>query len=277
MNLELLLLMSTIIILPTITKADNPDEWKLIWCDEFNNNGLPDPTKWNYEYGFVRNEEKQYYTRERMENARVENGLLIIECRKEKFKNHMFKLGSNSWKTKLEYADYTAASIITKNKFSVKYGRIEVKAKLPHGQGVWPAIWMLGDSHDTKGWPTCGEIDIMEFVGKEPGTIHGTVHFAINGKHKSKGGKFYTEKPFDDFHIYAIEWNSEEINFFFDENKYFSFNVSEADEENYNPFREPFYILMNFAIGGTWGGKIDDNILPQQFIIDYIRVYQKIK
>ncbi|HRU01999.1 MAG TPA: glycoside hydrolase family 16 protein, partial [Victivallales bacterium] len=185
MNLELLLLMSTIIILPTITKADNPDEWKLIWCDEFNNNGLPDPTKWNYEYGFVRNEEKQYYTRERMENARVENGLLIIECRKEKFKNHMFKLGSNSWKTKLEYADYTAASIITKNKFSVKYGRIEVKAKLPHGQGVWPAIWMLGDSHDTKGWPTCGEIDIMEFVGKEPGTIHGTVHFAINGKHKS--------------------------------------------------------------------------------------------
>jgi len=277
MNLKLFLLSSAMVILPIISQADNLNEWKLIWHDEFDNNGLPDSTKWSYEYGFVRNEEDQYYTQERLENTRIENGFLIIECRKEKFKNHMFKPESNFWKAKKEYADYTSASIITKGKFSIKYGRIEVKAKIPQGQGVWPAIWMLGDSITGKGWPACGEIDIMEFVGKEPGTIHGTVHFAINGQHKSKGGKFYTEKPFDNFHIYAIEWDSEKIDFFFDENKYFTFNISEADEGNYNPFREPFYILMNFAIGGSWGGEIDDKILPQQFIIDYIRVYQKSK
>ncbi len=256
----------------------NPEEWKLVWSDEFDKDGLPDPSKWGYEEGFVRNEEAQYYTRERAENARVENGNLIIEGRKEKFKNAAFKPGSIAWKTKKDEADYTAASIITRNKFSVKYGRIEARAKIPQGLGMWPAIWMLGDTRNTgKGWPLCGEIDIMEFVGKEPNKIHGTVHFSKDGKHKSSGGKLVTEKPFNDFHIYAVEWDSEKIDFYFDNQKYFTFKVADAEENGYNAFREPFYILMNFAIGGSWGGKIDDSVLPQKFIIDYIRVYQTAK
>jgi len=264
--------------LPIVVSAVNPDEWKLIWSDEFDKDGLPDPAKWDYEEGLVRNEEAQYYTRERLENARVENGMLVIEGRKEQFKNKAYKPGSTAWKTKNENAEYTAASIITRGKFSVTYGRIEARAKIPQGLGTWPAIWMLGDTRNTgKGWPVCGEIDIMEFVGKEPDKIHGTVHFSKAGKHKSNGGKLTTEKPFDDFHIYAIEWDTEKIDFYFDDKKYHSFKLSDAEEGGYNAFRNPFYILLNFAIGGQWGGKIDDSILPQKFLVDYIRVYQRAK
>ncbi|HBC86089.1 MAG TPA: glycosyl hydrolase [Lentisphaeria bacterium] len=262
--------------IPLVVTGVNPEEWKLVWADEFDKDGLPDPAKWDYEEGLVRNEEAQYYTRERLENARVEGGILILEGKKEQFKNKAFKPGSLTWKTKSENAEYTAASIITKGKFSAKYGRIEARAKIPQGLGTWPAIWMLGDTRNTgKGWPLCGEIDIMEFVGKEPDKIHGTVHFSKDGKHKSNGGKLLAQKPFDDFHIYAIEWDSEKIDFYFDEQKYHTFKLADADEGTYNAFREPFYLLMNFAIGGKWGGKIDDKVLPQKFLIDYIRVYQK--
>ena len=149
-------------------------EWELVWSDEFNYKGLPDKTKWDYEEGFVRNNESQYYTRARPENASVEGGVLIIECRKERFQpeNH-------------PPVAYTAASLTTLNKESWQYGRIEVRAKLPHGKGVWPAIWMLGTNISEVGWPACGEIDIMEFIGKEPGNIYGTLHYAEGGKHQS--------------------------------------------------------------------------------------------
>ncbi len=262
--------------IPLVSQGINADEWKLLWSDEFDEDGLLDSKKWDYEEGFVRNEESQYYTRERLENAKAENGMLVIQGRKEQFINSAYKPGSSEWKTKKEFAGYTAASMITRNKFSVKYGRIEARAKVPQGAGVWPAIWMLGDSkYSGKKWPLCGEIDIMEFVGKEPDKIHGTVHFSKDGKHKSSGGKLVADRPFDDFHIYAIEWDTEKIDFYFDDKKYHTFKLSDADEGSYNPFREPFYILMNFAIGGKWGGRIEDSILPQKFVIDYIRVYKK--
>ena len=239
-------------------------EWTMVWSDEFNYQGLPDKTKWDYEEGFVRNHEKQYYTRARLENARVEHGMLVIECRKEQFtpKNHA-------------PVDYTAASLVTRNKASWQYGRIEVRAKLPHGQGVWPAIWTLGTNISQVGWPACGENDIMEFVGKEAGNIYGTIHYAVAGKHRSDGGKLETAKPYAAFHIYASEWYPDHIDFFFDGKKYHTARTDKAGQGQDNPFRKPHYLLINFALGGSWGGPIDDTVLPQTFLIDYVRVYRK--
>ena len=240
-------------------------DWKLAWADEFNYQGLPDPGKWGYEEGFVRNQESQYYTRGRLENARVEGGMLVIECRKENF-------------TPAKHAPvaYTAASLITLNKESWQYGRIEVRAKLPQGKGVWPAIWTLGIDRAQAKWPASGEIDIMEFVGKMPDTIHGTVHYAgPDGKHRSNGGKLKTEKPYEEFHIYAIEWFPDRLDFFFDNKKYHTFLLDKAGQGENNPFRKPHYLLLNFALGGSWGGPIDDAVLPQKFLIDYVRVYKE--
>jgi beta-glucanase (GH16 family) len=239
------------------------EDWKLVWSDEFNYQGLPDPAKWGYEEGFVRNQENQYYTKARLENARVENGHLVIECRKENF-------------TPANHApvNYTAASLITQNKMSWQYGRIEVRAKLPHGKGVWPAIWMLGTNITQVGWPRCGEIDIMEFIGREPRSIHGTVHYSLAGKHASDGGKLATDRPWEDYHNYAVEWTPERIDFYFDKQKYHTVLVDKASQGATNPFRLPQYLILNFALGGNWGGPVDDAVLPQQFLIDYVRVYQ---
>ncbi len=250
-------------------------KWELVWSDEFDRDGLPDPAKWDYEDGFVRNREKQYYTRERKENARVESGLLVIEGHKEQFKNPQYKAGSTNSRSVDEYAQYTAASLITSRKASWLYGRIEVRAKLPQGQGVWPAIWMLGDNQDAAGWPRCGEIDIMEFVGHDPDHVHATVHYSLDGKHKSSGSKLQTPAPYEDFHIYAVEWNKDRMDFFFDEKKYHTFELKAADEKGENPFRKPQFLMINLALGEAWGGKIDDAIMPQKYLIDYVRVYKE--
>ncbi|HTJ78436.1 MAG TPA: glycoside hydrolase family 16 protein [Rariglobus sp.] len=243
-----------------------PDEaprgWKLVWADEFNYQGLPDATKWGYEEGFVRNNETQYYTKARLENARVEQGNLVIECRKEHFKPHGHAP-----------VEYTAASLITLGKASWKYGRIEVRAKLPIGSGVWPAIWTLGTNISKVDWPTCGEIDIMECIGREPDVIHGTVHYALKGEHQSEADVLKTDTPSAAFHIYAIEWDADKIDFYFDQTKYHTFLIDKAGKAE-NPFRAPHYLLLNFALG-AWGGPVDDAILPRKFLIDYVRVYQR--
>jgi beta-glucanase (GH16 family) len=250
-------------------------KWELVWSDEFDHDGLPDPAKWNYEEGFIRNQEKQYYTKERKENARVENGVLVIEGRKEQFKNPKYRAGSSNSRSADEFAQYTAASLITSRKASWLYGRLEVRAKLPQGQGVWPAIWMLGDNHTTVGWPSCGEIDIMEFVGHDPNHVHATVHYSLDGKHKSNGSKLETPAPSNDFHVYAMEWNKDRMDFFFDDQKYHTFELNAADENGQNSFRKPQFLMINLALGGAWGGKIDDAIMPQKFLIDYVRVYKE--
>jgi beta-glucanase (GH16 family) len=249
-------------------------KWELVWSDEFDHNGLPDPAKWSYEEGYVRNQEKQYYTRERLENARVENSMLVIEGRKEQFKNPRYRAGSTNYRTAKEYAEYTAASLITSRKASWLYGRIEVRAKLPQGLGVWPAIWMLGDNHTSVGWPRCGEIDIMEFVGHDPNHVHATVHYSLDGKHKSSGNKLETPAPYNDFHVYAVEWDKDRMDFYFDDKKYHTFELKLADENGRNPFRKPQFLMINLALGGSWGGKIDDAILPQKYLIDYVRVFK---
>lgn len=248
-------------------------KWNLVWSDEFNSNGAPNPEKWTCEEGFFRNDELQCYT-SRPENARVENGVLVIEGRKEHIKNPKRLPGSTHPKHMNEYADYTSASLDSKAHWT--YGRIEVRAKLPEGQGVWPAIWTLGINNETDWWPKCGEIDIMEFVGNEPDTIYSTIHFGEDEEHHcSNQGKIQTGKPYDDFHVYAIEWSKDHINFFFDDKKYHTVNLNEAGSGKNNPFRNPHFLRINLALGGTWGGKLDDSILPQKYLIDYVRVYQR--
>lgn len=236
--------------------------WELVWSDEFDRDGLPDPSRWRYEEGLVRNDEAQYYTRERPENARVEDGFLVIEARREPFAD----------------ADYTSASVTTRGVASWRYGRIEVRAKLPTGRGMWPAIWMLGENIDEVGWPECGEIDIMENVGFDPDRIHANVHTeAFNHVLGTNlGASVEIPRPYEDFHLYAVEWSADRIDFYVDGEQYFSFGNSGAGAAEW-PFDQPHFLILNAAIGGGWGGQqgIDDSIFPQQYLIDYVRVYQR--
>jgi beta-glucanase (GH16 family) len=253
-------------------------KWKLVWADEFDENGAPDPKRWTYEVGFIRNRELQYYTPARPENARVENGRLIIEARKEQFPNARHSPGSTDWR-RVEFAEYTSASLTTQGLGEWKYGRIEVSAKLPRGRGVWPAIWMLGINRGAVGWPRCGEIDIMEFVGFDPHVIHANIHTAKynHTRGTGKGSRLRVEAPFERFHLYAVEWHPDRMDFFVDDKKYFTYPKEPDAGEDVWPFDQPFYLLINLAIGGAWGGQkgIDDSIFPQRYEIDYVRVYQK--
>lgn len=257
MKLRILLLFAFQIILISASAQD----WELTWSDEFDYNGLPDNNKWNYEEGKIRNNESQYYTQARFDNVRVEDGMLIIEAKSESF----------------EGADHTSASIITKGKKDFLYGRVEVKAKLPTGVGMWPAIWMLGTNISTVGWPDCGEIDIMENVGYDPDTIHANVHTKAynHAIGTNKGNRIKIDSPYKDFHVYAVEWFEDHMDFFVDGQKYFSFENERKTNAEW-PFDQPHYLIINIAVGGTWGGKygIDDSIFPQKMLVDYVRYYQ---
>ena len=264
----LLLWLSLLLLSVSVARAAG---WELVWADEFNYTGLPDPAKWEYEEGYVRNHEAQFYTRARLENARVENGMLILEARKERFR---IPAGTRNAQGR-EFADYTSASINTKSKQSWTYGRLEMRARLPQGKGVWPAFWTLGTNIDQIGWPACGEIDVMEFVGHNPNLIYGTSHYQIAGKEASDGAHLQTELTHGGFHVYAVEWDREKIDFFVDDHLYHTTTVDRAGAGEDNPLRRPHYLLLNFALGGSWGGQIDDGVLPQQYLIDYVRVFRK--
>jgi beta-glucanase (GH16 family) len=256
------------------------NDWKLVWSDEFDKPGLPDPARWTYEEGFVRNNELQYYTKGRLENARVENGFLILETRREEFANpnHDPAAPEASWRRSRQFAEYTSASLTTLGTAAWQYGRVEVRAKLPRGKGFWPAIWMMGMDREEVGWPACGEIDIMENVGFDPYTIHGTVHTAKynHTKNTHKGGKVTVSRPYEDFHVYAVEWDQERVEFFVNGKSYFTF-ANEGSGRDAWPFDQPMYLLINVAFGGSWGGQqgIDDSALPQAMVVDYVRVFQK--
>lgn len=249
-------------------------DWKLVWSDEFNKPGAPDPAKWTYEEGFIRNREAQYY---RPENARVENGSLIIDVRKEKFPNPKYQEGSEDWR-RVPFAEYTSASLTTEGKASWTYGRFEIRAKFPRGRGIWPAIWTLGTNTREVGWPTGGEIDILEHVGHNSGTVHANVH--TRGFNHARGnGRGATLKVPDAttaFHIYAVEWTPKTLEFFVDDQQYFTLNNDGSGTDSW-PFDAPQYLILNLAIGGAWGGQqgIDDSAFPQRMVIDYVRVYEK--
>jgi beta-glucanase (GH16 family) len=252
----------------TAGKVTTPElkGWELAWADEFDYTGLPDSTAWDYDVGGHGwgNQEKQYYTRAKAENARVENGVLIIEARKE-------KMDSN---------DYTSARLVTRGKKEWLYGRFEIRAKLPRGIGTWPAIWMLAakQSYGDSYWPHNGEIDIMEHVGYNQGLIHGSTHSL---KYYWQVGTQRTDTIFsadvsDAFHNYAMEWYPDRIQVFMDDSLYFTSTNDNTGWEAW-PFDKPFYMILNIAVGGAWGGQkgIDDAIWPQRMEVDYIRVYKK--
>lgn len=235
-------------------------EWELAWSDEFNYSGAPVDSLWNYELGYVRNNELQKYTNS-AENIRVKDGFCIITCRME------------------EDSAITSASITTKNKNDIKYGRVEVRAQIPSALGSWPAIWLLGNNVKEVGWPACGEIDIMEHVGFDPLKVHANIHTKaynhVNGD--TRGNAIEVEDPSMDFHVYAINWYRDRIDFFFDDSLYHSYANDMQEDPDTWPFDEPHYLIMNLAFGGGWGGVkgVDLNALPLEYKIDYVRVYQK--
>jgi beta-glucanase (GH16 family) len=271
------------VLMVLMTSTAKAGEWKLVWSDEFDKPGLPDAAKWDYETGFLRNSEKQYYTRARRENARVENGVLVIEARKEKYTDPSADPGVSSTRGSSRtkghaVADFTSASLTTRGKAAWTYGRIEVRAKLPAGRGTWPAIWTLGSNFRQAGWPGCGEIDIMECVGFDPGVVHVNIHTKKYNHvmNTGKGDKISIPDASKAFHVYAVEWDAEKMDFFVDARNFFTFR-NEGTGPDAWPYVKDQYLILNLAIGGDWGGQkgIDDKIFPQRYEIDYVRVYQK--
>jgi len=246
-------------------------QWNIAWDDEFNGNSI-NLTNWGFETGNNGgwgNSELEYYT-SRTNNARVENGQLVIEADQESY-------GGSS---------YTSARMLTKGKWSWTYGRIEARIKLPRGQGIWPAFWMLGTNIDSVSWPTCGEIDIMENIGKtsDQGTDHGTIHGPQSGgqdyNYGSGVGGTYTlpggAALADDYHIYAIEWTPNQIKWFMDNNQYFTATPASLPNTGTWVFSQPQFLLLNLAVGGQWPGNPDGTtVFPQQMLVDYVRVYEQ--
>lgn len=226
----------------------------LVWSDEFDTPGAPDPARWGYDIGAGGwgNNELQYYTN-RLENASCSNGTLKIVLKAENFSG----------------SPYTSARILSKGKFSFKYGKVEARAKLPAGGGTWPAIWMLGDNISSVGWPACGEIDIMEHVGNQLNKIFGTVHYPGNSGGNAVGGTTTISNVTTEFHRYGIEWNTTTIKFLVDDVVFFTFNNSSS-----LPFNQNFFLIMNIAMGGNFGGTVDPAFTSGTMEVDYIRVYQ---
>jgi beta-glucanase (GH16 family) len=250
------------------SQAQNSAGWRLVWADEFDYTGLPDQKKWSYDVGGHGwgNKELQFYTDRRKENARVENGSLIIEARRDNWRGH----------------EYTSARLVSKRKGDWMYGRIEARAKLPTGKGTWPAIWMLPTEWKYGSWPGSGEIDIMEQVGYEPQVIHASVHTKaynhVIGTHKT--ATTTVENATAEFNVYAVEWTPDEIRAYVNDRHYFTFKnerlTNTTADFRHWPFDQSFHLLLNIAVGGNWGGArgVDKNIWPQRMTIDYVRVYQ---
>jgi beta-glucanase (GH16 family) len=255
------------------------EQWELVWSDEFDGAGL-DTSKWSPNIWAARkvNDEDQAYT-DREKNLRIEDGMLVIEAHKEDY----------------EGGSYTSGRVHSAGKGDFLYGRFEVRAKLPRGQGSWPAIWMLPsdpykysstceDGEDWQGsstcdaWPNSGEIDIMEHVGYQMGHVHGTVHnkayYWVNWEQRK--GRILLDDVDEEFHVYALEWSPDRIDIFVDDSHYFTY-INEGTGWQAWPFDHPFHVILNIAVGGAWGragGPIDDSIFPQRMYVDYVRVYR---
>ena len=246
---------------PSPSPSPTP-EWTLAWHDEFDGTEL-DLKNWTFDLGGGGwgNQEWQTYT-DRPENVRVEDGMLIIEARKEE---DMF--GARP---------YSSARIKTQGLHAWQYGRVEARLKLPYGQGIWPAFWMLGENITQKGWPACGEIDIMEHIEKEPERIYASVHAMGYSGEKGIGSSITTSADSlrNDFHVYAMEWEEDEIRWYFDDQQYFKLTPQEVPDTW--SFDHPFFIILNLAVGGKWPGYPDETtVFPQFLYVDYVRVYQK--
>ena len=257
--------------------------WKLVWSDEFDIDGAPNPANWRYEYqGFLRNKEEQWYTNS-PENIFVKDGMLHIVARleKEKKPNPNYREGSETWKENRRFIEITSAGIVSNGRAEFKYGRIVMRARMPKGAGLWPAFWTIGaDPEKRRNWPDNGEIDIVEYVGRNPhekSWMQGALHWqSPEGKYRQKNGK-YAGRPelTDGFHLYGIDWNRDKIDFFVDDRVFLSIPIEQCGSEAYNAFRVPHFLLLNLAVGGMLGGKVDRSALPAEYLVDYVRVYQK--
>jgi beta-glucanase (GH16 family) len=256
-------------------KSQDLRNYKLVWSDEFNKDGPPDSSSWTYENGFVRNQELQWY---QPENARCENGYLIIEARREEKPNPAYVPGSKDWRTDRPIINYTSACLITRGRKTWQYGRFEMKAKIDISPGLWPAWWTLGTAGK---WPANGEIDIMEYYRKRLlaniaclNKDHRAEWFSNTFSTDSLGGKKWSAK----FHIWRMDWTKEFIALYVDNqllNKVSLDSLINKDGSGFNPFKQPHYMLLNLAIGGTSGGDPSDTPFPKEFVIDYVRVYQQ--
>jgi beta-glucanase (GH16 family) len=270
-----------LILLSADQQPASTRNYTLVWHDEFDgpNGSLPDPSKWTYDLGGGGwgNQELESYTN-RAENARVENGNLVITARKENYEgpDHVAR-------------QYTSARLKTQGLFSQTYGRFEARIKIPAAQGIWPAFWMLGDNISSAGWPKCGEIDIMENIGKEPGLVHGSLHGPLttgSASDLTAAVKLISGKDFaSDFHLYAIEWDPGTVRFYVDTTLYATFTPEQTSSSSAAAdsaaaragswvFDHPFFLLLNVAVGGNWPGPPDPtSSFPQTMLVDYVRVY----
>jgi len=262
-------------VLQSGNAAESAD-YKLIWADEFNQNGRPDPNNWTYEHGFVRNEELQWY---QSENARCENGLLVIEARRQRKPNPNYDPNSHSWRRKRPHIEYTSACLKTRGLHAWTYGRFEMRGRIDTRPGLWPAFWTLGSARP---WPGCGEIDIMEYYR---GMLLANACWAGSQQWRPMWDDL--RKPITEFadpdwsskfHLWRMDWDKNQIKLYVDDQW---LNTIELDKtinrtpDGANPFHEPHYILLNLAIGGTNGGDPSETEFPARFEIDYVRVYQK--
>jgi beta-glucanase (GH16 family) len=235
-----------------------------VWQDEFDGTAL-DLTSWGFDVGGGGwgNNELQYYTNNRPDNVYLNNGKLVIQAKKEPFSGR----------------EYTSTRLLTKGKREFTFGRIDIRAKLPVDQGIWPALWMLGKKIDQVSWPACGEIDIMELVGKEPNNVYGTMHWAAANGSRVLDTKKYTLPSgtyADKFHVFSIVWEADKIEIFMDDISYSKFDKTKVGGAAY-PFNEPFFLIFNVAVGGQWPGSPDaTTTFPQQMVVDYVRVFKKL-
>ncbi len=237
--------------------------YKLLWEDQFDVDGKPNEDIWQIEtggHGFGNNESQFYTTNEK--NLFVKDHKLHIVAYKESF----------------EHRDYTSGKMTNKKPYDMTYGRLEVRAKLPKGRGTWPAIWLLGRDIKEVGWPKCGEIDLMEHVGKNPDHIHFSLHSA--GYNHRIGNQpthvFNQDKHIDEFHEYRMDWDEDKIEFYLDQKHIVTFEKGSKETQEDWPFNHPFYLILNLAIGGWWGGDIDDSIFPVEMLVDYVKVYERV-
>jgi beta-glucanase (GH16 family) len=247
-------------------QASAPPGWKLFWSDEFNGDSI-DRTKWKFETGNRNgwgNRELEDYTN-RPENAFVQDGMLHIRAIKEHFEN----------------SQYTSARMVTHGLFSKLYGRFEFRAKLPVGKGLWPALWMMPEQSKYGGWPLSGEIDVMEGKGQNIHQVIGTIHYGIHGgrdEHSGANYNFPDDGKISDFHVYAVEWEPNEIRWYVDDHLYSTKNKWRTANAPYPaPFDQPFHLIMNLAVGGNFLGNPDaSSVFPQELVVDYVRVYDKV-
>lgn len=274
-----------ITILAAMAAVCQAQEWELVWSDEFNGQGEPDKEIWNFERGFVRNQEDQWYQKE---NAFMQDGVLVIEARKEHRPNPTYDPESRHWGRKREFIEYSSACITSARKKMFLYGRMEVRAKIPVAGGAWPAIWTLGSGVE---WPSCGEIDVMEYY-----RIGGVPHILANAawgndrkydavwNSKKIPYSHFTDKDSlwaEKFHVWRMDWDENNIRIYLDDELLndipLSTTINGSIGNFENPFHKPQYILLNLALGGINGGFIDDSALPMRYEIDYVRIYQKKK